>query len=40
MQSDVQVEGYNGTHIEVKAVKDYKFLNSSYVCAFTFLEKC
>lgn len=31
MQVMFKVKDYNGAHIEVKAVEDYKFLNSSYV---------
>ncbi|CAI9107385.1 OLC1v1006727C1 [Oldenlandia corymbosa var. corymbosa] len=38
MQVMFKVKDYNGAHIEVKAVEDYKFLNSSYVPVLRQLE--
>lgn len=38
MQVMFKVKDYNGAHIEVKAVEDYKFLNSSYVPVLKQLE--
>ncbi|KAK6937840.1 Glycosyl transferase, family 8 [Dillenia turbinata] len=38
MQVMFKMRDYNGAHIEVKAVEDYKFLNSSYVPVLRQLE--
>ncbi|CAI0426556.1 unnamed protein product [Linum tenue] len=38
MQVMFKLKDYNGAHIEVKAVEDYKFLNSSYVPVLKQLE--
>ncbi|KAH7517587.1 hypothetical protein FEM48_Zijuj09G0080800 [Ziziphus jujuba var. spinosa] len=38
MQVIFKLKDYNGSHIEVKAVEDYKFLNSSYVPVLRQLE--
>ncbi|KAL6339981.1 hypothetical protein AAG906_038816 [Vitis piasezkii] len=38
MQVMFKMRDYNGSHIEVKAVEDYKFLNSSYVPVLRQLE--
>ncbi|XP_047330258.1 galacturonosyltransferase 8-like isoform X2 [Impatiens glandulifera] len=38
MQVMFKMKDYNGAHIEVKAVEDYKFLNSSYVPVLRQLE--
>lgn len=38
MQVMFKLKDYNGAHIEVKAVEDYKFLNSSYVPVLRQLE--
>ncbi|GKC33344.1 galacturonosyltransferase 8 [Tanacetum coccineum] len=38
MQVMSRMKEYNGAHIEVKAVEDYNFLNSSYVPVLTQLE--
>ena len=38
MQVMFKFKDYNGAHIEVKAVEDYKFLNSSYVPVLRQLE--
>ncbi|MED6108990.1 Galacturonosyltransferase 8 [Stylosanthes scabra] len=38
MQVMFKLKNYNGAHIEVKAVEDYKFLNSSYVPVLRQLE--
>lgn len=38
MQVMFKLKDYNGSHIEVKAVEDYKFLNSSYVPVLRQLE--
>ncbi|KAL3716170.1 hypothetical protein ACJRO7_007867 [Eucalyptus globulus] len=38
MQVMFKLKEYNGAHIEVKAVEDYKFLNSSYVPVLRQLE--
>ncbi|XP_052170921.1 galacturonosyltransferase 8 [Diospyros lotus] len=38
MQVIFKMKDYNGAHIEVKAVEDYKFLNSSYVPVLRQLE--
>ncbi|XP_021637358.1 galacturonosyltransferase 8 isoform X2 [Hevea brasiliensis] len=38
MQVMFKLKSYNGAHIEVKAVEDYKFLNSSYVPVLRQLE--
>ncbi|XP_022847191.1 galacturonosyltransferase 8-like [Olea europaea var. sylvestris] len=38
MQVMFKMRDYNGAHIEVKAVEDYKFLNSSYVPVLKQLE--
>ncbi|KAL8232938.1 hypothetical protein R6Q57_002716 [Mikania cordata] len=38
MQVMFKMKEYNGAHIEVKAVEDYKFLNSSYVPVLKQLE--
>ncbi|KAK4366217.1 hypothetical protein RND71_014097 [Anisodus tanguticus] len=38
MQVMFKMKDYSGTHIEVKAVEDYKFLNSSYVPVLKQLE--
>ncbi|XP_057509503.1 galacturonosyltransferase 8-like [Actinidia eriantha] len=38
MQVMFKVRDYNGAHVEVKAVEDYKFLNSSYVPVLRQLE--
>ncbi|GLU07954.1 hypothetical protein SLE2022_248920 [Rubroshorea leprosula] len=38
MQVMFKLKNYNGAHIEVKAVEDYKFLNSSYVPVLKQLE--
>ncbi|KAA8543517.1 hypothetical protein F0562_020988 [Nyssa sinensis] len=38
MQVMFKTRDYNGAHIEVKAVEDYKFLNSSYVPVLRQLE--
>ncbi|PON36054.1 Galacturonosyltransferase [Parasponia andersonii] len=38
MQVMFRLKDYNGSHIEVKAVEDYKFLNSSYVPVLRQLE--
>ncbi|KAK2414050.1 polygalacturonate 4-alpha-galacturonosyltransferase [Trifolium repens] len=38
MQVMFKLKDYNGAHVEVKAVEDYKFLNSSYVPVLRQLE--
>ncbi|XP_065873732.1 galacturonosyltransferase 8 [Euphorbia lathyris] len=38
MQVMFRLKDYNGAHVEVKAVEDYKFLNSSYVPVLRQLE--
>ncbi|MFS7954025.1 putative polygalacturonate 4-alpha-galacturonosyltransferase [Helianthus anomalus] len=38
MQVMFKMKEYNGAHIEIKAVEDYKFLNSSYVPVLKQLE--
>ena len=38
MQVMFKMRDYNGAHVEVKAVEDYKFLNSSYVPVLRQLE--
>ncbi|GAA0152001.1 transferase [Lithospermum erythrorhizon] len=38
MQVMLKMKSYNGAHIEVKSVEDYKFLNSSYVPVLKQLE--
>ncbi|CAL0304543.1 unnamed protein product [Lupinus luteus] len=38
MQVMFKLKNYNGAHVEVKAVEDYKFLNSSYVPVLRQLE--
>ncbi|KAI6674414.1 hypothetical protein NL676_002320 [Syzygium grande] len=38
MQVMFKLKEYNGAHVEVKAVEDYKFLNSSYVPVLRQLE--
>ncbi|KAM1747039.1 hypothetical protein ACFX11_013615 [Malus domestica] len=38
MQVMFKSKDYNGSHVEVKAVEDYKFLNSSYVPVLKQLE--
>lgn len=38
MQVIFKMRDYNGAHVEVKAVEDYKFLNSSYVPVLRQLE--
>ncbi|XP_068655257.1 galacturonosyltransferase 8-like [Aristolochia californica] len=38
MQVMFKMKNYNGAHVEVKAVEDYKFLNSSYVPVLRQLE--
>lgn len=38
MQVMFKMRDYNGAHVEVKAVEDYKFLNSSYVPVLKQLE--